>query len=128
MMRILSSDLLGDLMDLFGKLADILVNRGENGLKELEDLLNEIEDPVYKKMVEGIIESIRDGESKAILFRVKLLERNELLDLRRKLDQWFSDLGNPDEKEIKIVEFWRNLIREMEERKSSSVVSKQIDK
>jgi hypothetical protein len=128
MMRILSSDLLGDLMDLFGKLADILVNRGENELKELEDLLNEIEDPVYKKMVEGIIESIRDGESKAILFRVKLLERNELLDLRRKLDQWFSDLGNPDEKEIKIVEFWRNLIREMEERKSSSVVSKQIDK
>ncbi|MGB9630652.1 MAG: hypothetical protein ACP5KE_06330 [Candidatus Methanodesulfokora sp.] len=115
-------------MDLFGKLADILVNRGENELKELEDLLNEIEDPVYKKMVEGIIESIRDGESKAILFRVKLLERNELLDLRRKLDQWFSDLGNPDEKEIKIVEFWRNLIREMEERKSSSVVSKQIDK
>lgn len=118
MMKILSGDLLGDFMDLFEKLADILVNRVENGLKELEDLLNEIEDPIYKKMVEGIVESIRDGESKAILFRVKSLERNELLDLRKKLDQWFSDLGNPDEKEIKIIEFWRNLIREMEKKKA----------
>jgi predicted component of type VI protein secretion system len=110
---------MGDFMDLFGKLADILIKGGENGLKELEDLLKEIDDLIYRKMVEGIIESMKDGELKAIVFRIKSLEKDELLDLRRKLDQWFSDLGNPDEREIRIVEFWRNLIREMERRKTA---------
>ncbi|RSN72606.1 MAG: hypothetical protein DSO07_11305 [Thermoproteota archaeon] len=107
-------------MELFEKLADILINGGENRIKELEDLSKEIDDLVYRKMVEGIIESMKDGESKAIVFRVKSLGKNELIDLRRKLDQWFLDLGNPDEREIKIVEFWKNLIREMERRKGQS--------
>jgi len=106
-------------MDLFGRLADILVNGGENELKELEDLLKEISDPVYRRMVEGIMESIKDGESKAIVFRIRSLGKDELFNLRRKLNQWFSDLGNPDENEIKIVGFWENLIGEIERRRTS---------